>query len=76
MFQIRFLQTTASDRPELPFQAGQIITVPRLTAEMKVWLKPYPDGTRRAELLTPEPEAAVVGAGLERATEPRARGHR
>ncbi len=36
--QIRFLQTTQSDRPEFPFQAGQVINLPSLTTEARGWL--------------------------------------
>lgn len=65
---LRFVRTTASGRPDFPFQAGQIIHVEKLTAEMRVWLR---DGA--AELLKEEPEAAVLGM-TERAVEPRAKG--
>lgn len=69
---LRFMQTTASDSPEYPFQAGQIIEVPGLTRTMRGWLR---DGWA---VLVDEPEAAVMGAAPERATvaRPRARGKR
>lgn len=43
--------------PDYPFQAGQIIDVPKITTEMREWIK---DG--KAELLRePELELATVG---------------
>jgi hypothetical protein len=65
---IRFLQTTPSMNPTFPFQAGQIIEVPKLTAEMRGWL-----ANGSAHLLKDEPETAVVGTGPEHATLPPAK---
>jgi hypothetical protein len=53
---LRFLMTTASQVPGLPFQAGQIITVPELTPQMQAWVT---EG--RAELVADEPETATIG---------------
>lgn len=63
---IRFLQTTASQNPNFPFQAGQVIALDRLTPEARQWIK---DG--RAEVVLDSPEAAVQPAG-ERAVQPKA----
>ena len=64
---IRFRQTTPSSHPELPFQAGQIIQVPRLTPEIRQWLR-----LAYAEVLPELPEAAVLATeDTERATLPR-----
>lgn len=71
---IRFLETTASAHPQYPFQAGQIITLPRLSPEMRQWLR---EG--RVEVLGGDvEELAMVGAAPEQATaiRPRARGMR
>jgi hypothetical protein len=35
---VRFLQTTPSASPDFPFQAGQVITLSRLTPEIRQWL--------------------------------------
>ena len=55
--QIRFLQITDSGRADFPFQAGQIIHVEKLTAEMRRWLK-----SGAAEVLREAPalEAAML----------------
>ena len=68
---IRFLQTTPSANAAFPFQAGQIIVVEKLTAEMRAWLKPssLQGGMAHAEVLREADETATVGAG-ERATLP------
>jgi hypothetical protein len=68
MPQIRFLQSTASQNPNYPFQAGQVIWLLRLTAEVRQWIA---DG--RAEVIPDEPEAALAPDG-ELAVLPRARG--
>ena len=54
---IRFLHTTPSAAPGYPFQPGQVIDVPKITTEVREWIK---DG--KAELLRePELEVATVG---------------
>lgn len=63
---IRFLQTSESALPDSPFQAGQVITVPRLTREMAAALE---RGT--AEVVRTEDVAAVEVS--ERAVTPRGR---
>jgi hypothetical protein len=65
--QLRFRQTTPSLSPDRPFQPGQVITISKLTAEMRRWLK---DGM--AELVPEVPEVADRPAG-ERAIVPPAR---
>ena len=62
--QIKFLRLTLSSNPAYPFQAGQVIETPRLTAEMKRWIK---DGD--AVLVRDTPETAVEPPG-ERAVRP------
>lgn len=57
---IKFLETTPSDAPEYPFQAGQIITVQSLTAQYRRWVK---DG----RAVTLDDEAADLGEPLETA---------
>jgi len=52
---IRFRHTTESDRPEYPFQAGQIIALPRLNRKFSRWLK-----EQRIEIVQDEPERAIV----------------
>lgn len=69
---IKFLQTTPSDSPDAPFQAGQVIEVATLTAAMRAWLTPVRDGLPMAELVREAPEAAMV-APAERAVQPRAK---
>lgn len=64
--QIRFLQTTASQNPNYPFQAGQVIVLDRLTPEARQWIA---DG--RAEVMQESPEAAIEPSG-ERAVQPKA----
>ena len=63
---IRFRQTTPSSHPEFPFQAGQIIEVPRLTPAIRQWLR-----DASAEVVPESPEAAVAVDDAERATLPR-----
>lgn len=65
---IRFLQNSPSSNPEFPFQAGQIITTPSLTAEMRAALDA---GT--AEVLAEEPELAMQGPATEAAVQKRGR---
>lgn len=36
---LKFLHTTPSQNPDFPFQAGQRIEVPKLTPEMRGWIK-------------------------------------
>lgn len=59
---IRFLQTTPSDSPEHPFQAGQIISV----AEPSPYLLSLLDGVRAEAVKDTEPELAVVTAPRKR----------
>lgn len=55
---LRFLMTTASQHPEYPFQAGQVIHLSGLTPEFRRWLS---EG--RVELVKDtEPERAVAVA--------------
>lgn len=70
---IRFLQTTPSANPDIPFQAGQTIEVATLTPAMRRWLEPIGDGVPLAVLVPEAPEAAMV-APAERAVQPRAKG--
>ena len=67
---IRFLQTTASLVPSIPFQAGQEIVLPSSKRVLE-WLK---EG--RAEVVPDDeiPEAAVVAAPERTATLKRAKG--
>lgn len=69
---IRFLLTTASDSPEFPFVAGQVIHVDHLRSHMRKWLR---DGN--AELLPDvQPEAAVAPVDeVKTAVLPRAQRH-
>lgn len=64
---IRFLTSIVSD--SFSFRGGQIVTVPKMPPE----LKPFVDGVR-AEIVTDEPELAVVGESSERAVMPHGRG--
>ncbi len=54
--------------PEAPFQPGQTIVVPKLTAEMRRWV------TDGLAALVEEPEAAVLGDPPEMATVGRSKG--
>lgn len=67
---IRFLQTTASLVPSVPFMPGQEITLPS-SKRVFEWLK---EG--RVEVVTEDeiPEAAVVAAPERTATIKRAKG--
>lgn len=65
---LRFVQMVPSSNPDFPFQAGQIIYVSKLSAEMKRWLKDglavaVPEPAEAA--VVEDPERAVVG-GVER----------
>jgi hypothetical protein len=55
---IRFLQTCASENPEYPFQAGQVITV---TCPSR-YLLSLVDGIRAEAIPTDETERAVIPA--------------
>jgi hypothetical protein len=64
---IRFLQTVASDNPEFPFQAGQVITVERPSAYLLSLLDgvqaevvPVDDTERAVEQVAEQPEPARV----------------
>lgn len=59
--QIRFLHTTESAAPGYPFQAGQVITLTKLTAEARRWIA---DGL--AELVREDGEVPTLPA-IERA---------
>jgi hypothetical protein len=63
---LRFLQTTPSANPDVPFQPGQVIQVARLTPEMQTWV-----ASGLAEVFVDEAEAAVLGEPDETAVEPR-----
>jgi hypothetical protein len=65
---IRFRQTTPSSHPEFPFQAGQVIDVPRLTPAIRQWLR-----DAFAEVVPEIPDAAVAVDDAERATVPPAK---
>lgn len=65
---IKFLQTTPSENPDFPFQAGQIVDLP-MTKRVQQWIA---DGF--AVVVVPEREKAVLGAPEETATESRPRG--
>jgi hypothetical protein len=62
---LRFVQTTPSDRPDFPFQPGQIIVVTKLTPEMLRWIK---EG--RAMPLDDAAEAAALGEPAASAISP------
>jgi hypothetical protein len=59
---LRFLQTTGSAVPGMPFQPRQLICVPALTVEHRQWMA---DGA--AELVRDEEPTEAVVAPLERA---------
>lgn len=54
---IRFLETLESERPGLPFQAGQIINVATPTDEMLAWLR-----SSRAVVISQDNEDEVAVA--------------
>lgn len=63
---VRFLRQTASDHPTFPFQAGQIIDLPRLTPDLERWLAQgeailIPEDAETATL-GPPPALAVAGS--------------
>ena len=72
---IRFLQTTPSLNPDVPFRAGQVIDVPKLTAEMRAWfIAPAAGRLAMAELIDETSlEAAMIGPP-EQAVQARAKG--
>ncbi len=65
---IRFLRTVPSMAPEYPFEAGQIVVLPKLTAEIRTWVK-----NGDAVILPDPPEAAALGPPPETAVESDAR---
>jgi len=65
---IRFLQTTDSDNPDVPFRAGQIIEVETLTPKMRAWLETPSNGDRpSAEVLKEDAPEMAVSRDPERA---------
>lgn len=54
---IRFLETTPSDRPDFPFQVGQVIEWPDLDDTVQRWLE-----SGIAEVV---PESAAESAALD-----------
>ena len=70
---IKFLQTTPSDNPDFPFQAGQIVDLP-MSKRVQQWIT---DGF--AVVIAPaREEKTVLGGPEETATEtrPKSRGSR
>lgn len=63
---VKFLRTVPSGSPDFPFQAGQIIVLPKLTAEVRQWL-----ADEAAVLLADEPETAMFREALNDAMLPR-----
>jgi hypothetical protein len=63
---LRFLVTTASQRPEFPFQAGQEIVLTGLTPEVQSWLR------GGLVVVVPEESEAAVVVPTERAVLPKA----
>ena len=59
---LRFLRTTESDAPGMPFQAGQIITVPSLTRNAEQWI-----ASGAVEVLRSEPHEQAVAPAREQA---------
>lgn len=72
MITVRFRQTTPSDNPDFPFQAGQVITVPRLSDAVRTAIR-----EQQADVLggaEDEPdEMAALGSAPETAQLPRPR---
>ena len=70
---IRFLTTIPTQFGA--FQYGQVIDVSEPTPEMLAWLRPGPDGTRRAEVIREDrslsSEQAVMASGARRRGRPR-----
>jgi hypothetical protein len=62
---LKCLQTLPSLSPDVPFQAGQVLTLPTLTPEMRQWVA---DGRAivleddEAAALGPAPEMAAIGS--------------
>lgn len=69
---IKFLHTTPSAAPGLPFQAGQIIDVPTVTPEMLGWIR------AGLAISLDEDETAMLGEPVETTALPakRSRGSR
>lgn len=69
---IRFLTTIPT--PFGAFQYGQVIDVAHPTPEMLAWIRPGPDGTRRAEVVREDrsvtSEQAVMATGARRRGRP------
>lgn len=71
---IRFLTTIPTQFG--CFHSGQVIDIDQPTAEMKAWMKPGPDGTRRAEPVredrsaTSEQAVVATGRGARRVARP------
>lgn len=63
MITFRFRQTVESSTAGFPFQAGQILTVPRLSREQKDWLK-----AAWIEVIREDPERALVAKGEQAVT--------
>lgn len=73
---IKFIQTTESDHPDCPFQAGQIISL-AMSTKVRLWIERGIAVALDPVVSEPAREAAVLGRS-EQATEarPRARGSR
>lgn len=69
---LKFLTTTASLAPDVPFQAGQIIEVEPGSLAARAWLD------RGEAVLLPDEELAMLGAPVETASlrQPKPRGRR
>ncbi len=69
---IRFLTTIPTQFSA--FRSGQVIDIDQPTPEMVEWLKPGPDGTRRAEVVRDDhsvtSEHAVMASGARRRGRP------
>jgi hypothetical protein len=64
---VKFLQTTPSDNPDFPFQAGQVIDITSVTAPIRAALK-----TGSAVILAnPEDLVTATAEASERAVLPR-----
>jgi hypothetical protein len=68
---LKFLQTTPSDNPNFPFQAGQVVDVDELSPSMRAAIA----SGAAVLVFAPGPEAAVVALS-ERAVLPRAKGRK
>jgi hypothetical protein len=63
---IRFLAVVPSSNPDFPFRPGQVVEAPRLTPEMRRWLKAgLVEAVKASEEITEPPahERAVEGNG-------------